>query len=378
MENIDARLWVLAGKKLSGEATSEELNELEELLKSQGIEFASQDLLTKLWHLPLQKTYTPDIDKNWSSLSQNLFPEKSIFYIGTPPVIAHNKFRMTRKWLAAAAAVLLIATAGIGYYLSHNTKQSESAATKQHTTNQVASRNGSRSTLTLPDGTKVSLNAGSKIFYKNNFTINREITLTGEAYFDVMHDAANPFVIHAANVHIKVLGTAFNVKAYPADDRIETALVRGSVELTTSDDPERKILLRPNEKITILKIKTAEDSAAKIPFGKLPKKEELYTISLMQVDKKDNVPEDVAWMQDKLIFKGETFEQLAIEMERWYDVKLFFANDSCRNIKFTGAFEKQNIVQALQALSFSCDYKFVYSIDKNIITIKSNKRLLNH
>ncbi len=368
MENNDARLWVLVGKKLSGEATSAELNELGELLKDQGILSANENLLHKLWGLPLDKSLTPDIDKNWEALSQNLFTEKSIFHIGALPVDGTRKIGNRRKWLAAAAAVLVLIASGVGYY--NNSKEIFPASTRQGSPNQVASRNGSKSILTLPDGTKVWLNAGSKIFYENDFISKREVKLIGEAYFDVVHEARNPFVLHAANVNIKVLGTAFNVKAYPADDRVETALVRGSVELTTSNDPERKILLRPNEKIAILKIKTMEDSAAKMPVAKVPGKAALYTISLMQVDKKDNVAEDLAWMQDKLIFKGITFEQLAIQMERWYDVKIYFETASCKKIKFTGAFARQNIVQALEALSFSCDYKFVYSIDKNIINIK--------
>ena len=347
------------------------------MLNSFDLPPVDEHILNKLWKQPLEnpENHPIEIDKNYNSLSQILFPEKSNLYVTTEHDENNQNQKENQKrkrvWLyAAASVIIIISTISAAYYYNFST--GNMAVTKEtDLPNQVASRKGAKTSIVLPEGTKVWLNAGSKIYYNNNFSTNREVFLVGEAYFDVKHDASNPFIIHAANVNIKVLGTALNVKAYPTDDCVETALVRGSVELTTNDDPGRKILLRPNEKISILKLKTVGDTATTMPVVILPKKEELYTISLMQVDKKDNVAEDVAWMQDKLIFKGETFEQLAIKMERWYDVKISFETTGCSKIKFTGAFEKQNIVQALEALSFSCNYKFVYKTDKNIINIKS-------
>lgn len=372
MENKESRLWLLLAKKIAGEADAAELSELNNLLNDFNLLTVDEQILIKLWNQPLEnpENHTIEIDKNYNSLSQILFPEKSNLYVTTEHDENKQKGKRKRIWLYAAASVIfIISTISAAY--NYNFSAGNIAITKETDwPNQVASRKGAKTSIVLPEGTKVWLNAGSKIYYNNDFSTNREVFLVGEAYFDVVHDASNPFIIHAANVNIKVLGTAFNVKAYPTDDVVETALVRGSVELTTNDDPGRKILLRPNEKIAILKLKTIGDTATTMPVVILPKKEELYTISLMQVDKKDNVAEDVAWMQDKLIFKGETFEQLAIKMERWYDVKISFETTGCSKIKFTGAFEKQNIVQALEALSFSCNYKFVYKTDKNIINIK--------
>lgn len=235
--------------------------------------------------------------------------------------------------------------------------------------NEVVSKHGSKSSLILPEGTKVWLNAGSKIYYHKDFTANREVYLSGEAFFDVTHNAGKPFTIHAGPVNIKVLGTAFNVKAYPEDDLVETALLRGSIELTTVADPGRKILLRLNEKISINKTKRDIGKNNALPTGKPSPKEELYSISRMLVYKKDSTLEDIAKMEDKVIFKGETFSELSIKMERWYDVEMIFKNEQVKKIKFTGAFDKQNIVQALQALQFSCNYQFVFSISKNQILI---------
>src|SRR5437588_18774 len=86
------------------------------------------------------------------------------------------------------------------------------------TGNEFFTQNGSRTNLVLPDGTRVWLNAGSRITYDKNYGITlREVGLTGEAFFDVAHNSGKPFVIHTARIDIKVLGTRFNVKSYPLD-----------------------------------------------------------------------------------------------------------------------------------------------------------------
>src|SRR4029078_631833 len=99
--------------------------------------------------------------------------------------------------------------------------------------NTVSTKRGSKSKVQLPDGTQVWLNADSRIAYNEKFQGNlREVTLEGEAYFDVVRDEKRPFVIHTAAIDIKVLGTAFNVRSYANEKNTETSLIRGSIEVT--------------------------------------------------------------------------------------------------------------------------------------------------
>ena len=96
------------------------------------------------------------------------------------------------------------------------------------------------------------LNADSKLTYDENFRGDyREVSLEGEAFFDVVKDKTRPFIIHTKTLDIRVLGTAFNVSAYESEKNTETALFRGSVEVTLHNNPEKKIVLKPNEKLMV-------------------------------------------------------------------------------------------------------------------------------
>src|SRR2546423_14261851 len=103
---------------------------------------------------------------------------------------------------------------------------------------------GSRSKLVLPDGSTVWLNAGSKLTYNKDFGNNiREVSLVGEAFFDVMHIPDVPFVIETPTAVVKVLGTSFNVKAYPNETTTETSVIRGRVEISPRQRPGEKFVL---------------------------------------------------------------------------------------------------------------------------------------
>ena len=118
--------------------------------------------------------------------------------------------------------------------------------------NTVSTNLGSKSKIQLPDGSLVWLNADSRIIYKENFQGPfREVQLTGEAFFEVVKDKEHPFIIHTQSIDLKVLGTAFNVRSYTNEKKTETSLIRGSIEVTLHDNPDKKIVLKPNEKLIV-------------------------------------------------------------------------------------------------------------------------------
>ena len=129
---------------------------------------------------------------------------------------------------------------------------------------EISTRYGSRTKLLLPDSTQVWLNSGSKLSYNKTYgNGTREVTLSGEAYFDVVKNPAHPFIIHTVNIDIKVLGTAFNVKSFPGEKNTETSLIRGSIEVTFKNRPSEKIILKPNEKLITANEEPAKDSVYK-------------------------------------------------------------------------------------------------------------------
>jgi transmembrane sensor len=376
MENIQPRIYILLAKKNSGEASKEEMAELQELLyKNKTLPF-DNELLTAFWQTRgLKKINALAVDSSWQSIEQKLLNYND----STPARAGENavpgKRYKKRSWLFAAAAIFVIVISiPLLLFLNNAATNNLGIANLQETTNQIVANRGYKTGVTLPDGTRMWLNAGSVVNYHKNFTVKREVYLNGEAYFDVTYNPGKPFVIHIGSVNVKVLGTTFNLKSYPEDDKVEAALLKGSIEVTTTDDPERKILLRPNEKITILKRKIAKNTfvgIAAIPaIDTAANKEELYSISRIMINKKDSTAEDIAWMEDRLVFKGESFGQLALKMQRWYNVTINFADEYCKNMKFTGVFDKQTIDQALKALQFSCDDNFSFTINKNQITIQ--------
>ena len=367
MENLDSRLWVLLGRKLNNEANVDELEELTSLLRNDHISF-DNDLLEKLWKTQLLKKNSVEVDIRWGMMEQVIM-EKDYGFVDLSIANTLLPKKSYQKFIYSfAASLLLIICFALGFKLIYKEKTNFLTTKNKEIFNEVYSKSGSKSSLILPEGTKVWLNAGSKISYSKNFIIDRDVYLTGEAYFDVKHDSLHPFTIHTYNVNIKVLGTIFNVKAYTDDDFIETSLIKGSIELSTTNDPGRKILLRPNEKITISKTFPKKATYASKLNPRIV--DAPYLITTINVNKRDSTIEDIAWMEEKLLFKGEPFELLAKKMERWYGVNFIFEDTKSKNIKFTGAFYKQSIIEALQALQFSCNYSFSFSTIKNQIVIK--------
>ncbi len=229
------------------------------------------------------------------------------------------------------------------------------------------SKAGERKSFQLPDGTKVMLNAGSTLRIPANFShASREISLEGEAFFDVARDARKPFVIHTNLMDIKVLGTAFNIKAYPADASTETTLLTGSVEVLVKDGNNKKFILHPSEKIIVPNtLKTGSQS------GQVRRKAvaagESYKIKPLSFNKGDSSLVEISWTESRLAFDGNSFEEIALELERWYNVSIRFEDESIKDFRFTATFDKKTIVQVLNALQLSRPFGYRQEEDGQIV-----------
>lgn len=153
---------------------------------------------------------------------------------------------------------------------------------------------------------------------------------------------------------VKALGTAFNIKAYPSETATETSLIRGLVEVTLKENDNRKMLLRPNQKVKWLKpLGTDLDKKVSAP---IEEKEEPAVHSLTKTE--SGVVKEIAWIENKLVFSDETLENIAVLLERWYGVKVEFTDDEIRNYRFTGEFEKEELSILLGFLKESKDFNF--------------------
>jgi transmembrane sensor len=371
-------VWELVAKKLSGEASIEELGELENLLKANPEMHYPMQTVADLWH-----HNTPDTEDAQSAFFNHTERMKELGVDIEPgtemPFTDRPVGNKKRKYLLSAISLLVLIS--IGYYAWPLlfTVSSKTIPRALADKSEVSTKYGSRTNLLLPDGTQVWLNSGSKLSYDKTYGNNiREVALSGEAYFDVVRNPAHPFVIHTNSIDIRVLGTAFNVKSFPGEKNTETSLIRGSIEVTIKNRPSEKIILNPNEKLvtaneelvkemvrTDESVEKTKPAVAKEAF----KQDPLVLVSHLTYQPSDSTVIETSWMDNKLIFRSEKFEDLAIKMERWYGVNIRFADEAIKPKRLNGIFENESIQQALKALQLITP--FTYTINKNEILISS-------
>ncbi len=374
--------WNLIAKKLMGEATPQELHELESLLRNNPELHYPMQTISDLWrssvdpdkkeeaeiafsrHLDRLKELKVDYRAEHTYLSEEIDPESAAPY----PWPKKRSLSGKRVFIIAALFGGLLGLTVWLFNRDNHAALTPIAHLSVATGNEIFTANGSRTHLTLPDGTLVWLNAGSRLTYGKNFnTGDREINLTGEAFFDVARNAQKPFLIHTARIDITVLGTSFNVKSYPTDKTTEATLVHGSIEVSIKDRPTEKIILKPNEKLVVAN----DDSTLhrSVPARHTPgdTDESLVTIRKPTYEQTTGAIIETAWIDNKLTFREEAFGELAVQMERWYGVTIRFGDPALQQLHFTGSFKEETIGQALEALKLTA--AFSYTIEGNQVTI---------
>jgi ferric-dicitrate binding protein FerR (iron transport regulator) len=228
---------------------------------------------------------------------------------------------------------------------------------------------GSKTRIILPDGSVVNLNSGSSLKYSSSSfsSGSRSVFLTGEGFFNVTKDSERLFYVTTPGIKVKVLGTTFNIKAYPDENKEEATLVSGKIEIYASSDKTEKgktIVLKPNQTAVFLKYENnflTNDTAMASP-GITPVK--LNKVNLQTSSK---IEQTISWKENKLIFDNEPFSSLVIRIERWYNVKILVNYPELNSARFTGKFDKETLEQVLNALETVTP--FIYSVKQNLITI---------
>ncbi|WP_422080762.1 FecR family protein [Ulvibacterium sp.] len=205
---------------------------------------------------------------------------------------------------------------------------------------------GKRFDVVLSDGTTVFMNSGTELKYPVVFLEkgNREVFVQGEAYFDVTSNNGRPFVVNAEGLNVEVLGTEFNVMAYPEDGMTDVILVEGSVGLTIEDTAQENVVLSPGEK------------------GILDKN--ANTIATQKV----NTNIYTAWRTGELVFRRMPFENLIKKLERHFNVSIVIENEALKQEVFSASFNNETIEAVLGFLNES--YNIDYTIAENIIYIQ--------
>ncbi|WP_158870342.1 FecR family protein [Maribellus comscasis] len=292
---------------------------------------------------------------------------------------SHQKIVPLKKLLQVAAVLIIVFLfGGLASFLVFRQALKKEQIKQQYC--EVVAPYGARSEVVLPDSSKVWLNAGSKLRYSTDFNVtNRNLSLTGEGFFDVSKNKELPFVVNALDLKITALGTQFNVKAYKDDEVIETTLIEGKVKLESEANAYKfseNIYLLPNQKAVLVK-KRSKVEVEDIPDNESDSRKEFEmaaSAKLIIQEKIDPIP-DIAWKNNKLVFNAKKLSEILIELERKFNVKFQCKSDKIQNYKFTGTLDDETLQQVLDAIKLSAP--FDYSIDGNVVTLMVNSERMN-
>ncbi|MCL2649745.1 MAG: FecR family protein [Candidatus Azobacteroides sp.] len=319
----------LLEKFLQKQAGTEETERLIELFNQPGILRIFSELYREKWDNAEFHTDSEVEKRIWSRLN-NEIQAKPI------PVVKP----WWKKYSRIAAAILIPALmAGLTYYYMGSRLQDDSKAMRVHV------EMGQKANMTLPDGTQVWLNSAGSLSYDNSYNKkDRTVHLQGEAFFEVSKDKKRPFKVIVNEITVEALGTSFDVKGYPEDNRISTTLIEGKIKV--SNDKE-SYALYPNEKIV---------------FNK-----QLHSFTkttLMDAEKSGS------WRNNELAFDQENLEEIAKVLERMYNTKIIFASEDLKKIHFSGKVKNSNLESVLQLVSFVSPIQ--YSFKDSVIVIREN------
>ncbi|MRT93721.1 FecR family protein [Ancylomarina sp. 16SWW S1-10-2] len=205
--------------------------------------------------------------------------------------------------------------------------------------------------LALADGTQVWLNSESSLRYPVKFTgKNRRVELSGEAYFEVTHNAKKPFIVNTQEMNIEVLGTSFNVSAYADDATVHATLVEGKVRVHNNVGVVKKEILRPNQQFVFSK----NDNSTRV--------------------NEVNASFYSAWKNGVFTFEDESLTSIMRKMERWYDIHVFFQGQDIQRLKFSGKIPKFNTCNdVLEMIGKTTHINFKVSKNKNVIIRMAKK-----
>lgn len=293
-----------------------------------------------------QKLYT-DLKEIWltTGISENsdaYNTEKAISNFKAKISKVSKKVKTFRlsEFLKYAAIIVLLISLPILYYYGKNGSQLDETYTT------ISCAFGDKTTIVLPDGSIVHLNSGSKLTFNNNFKSKyRLVSLEGEAYFTVTKNIEIPFKVKSSDIEIEVLGTEFNMKAYPDENTISTTLAKGSILIKSEF---QQAIMEPYQKVV---------------YNLDDKRMKLFNLS--------NITPETEWKEGRLVFRNESLEELELKLERWFDVDIVFADEGVRKRRFTGILERESILEAIKYFNFS---KYIgYKINDNEITFYSKK-----
>ncbi len=322
-------------KYLKGEASLDEQHKLMQWLSEDQANKHSFKEISKYW-----KSYTKDFGLVQEDVENKIFnrikhKEKEV----------KARKKLNYKMVTGIAASILIILSSIWYLDQYmNLSQEPSTALEENLFVEKASLPGQKITTKLPDGSIVRLNSGSTLIVPEKFNNRfREVELTGEAFFDVAKDAERPFIIHTKDFSIRVLGTSFNVKAYPNDSEKLVAVKTGLVNVKSKFN--KSVELSPDQMVNIQggAISDILKTDNKLVYG---------------------------WIDHLLVFQDRSLSEAFDQIELWFGVELTFDNLIIPEKPITASFENPTLEEVMSNISKVYGFNYQINDEKVLIEIR--------
>lgn len=340
MEIEDKHIENLLYGYFAGDLSDDEQKELLRWLEADDSHKEQLSGLSDWWataHVPL---FASDMKTDFTAHFSHL-KETPVSLAKKIPLLNWN------MWGRVVASVLMLISVGaVSYYIGKGRLEKD---TNRLAYFETTTPLGAQTKIVLPDQSVVWVNSGSTLRYGNDFNERgREIQLDGEAYFEVTRDSLKPFVVKSRQLAIKVLGTRFNVKAYQADEVTDVTLVAGKVNVRMNDQAKHsgEVTLAPNRMLSYNKVTDR--------------------VKLSEV----NAAEAMAWMNGRMKFTELSFDRIAKDLERKYNVHIRIESEKLRNEVFSGSFTNEHSLDDVLR-EVDVDHKYLWSRSGDEIVIRN-------
>lgn len=307
--------------------TSKEKKGLDQWLDAHAGSNGETNELQQLWEKTgeFKKNYAPDVEAGLAKLQAKIVAERQ-----GAPVIQLQPRRSTWR-IAAAVALLAVSAFVLKNYFQSGTEPLQTTMVQE----------GKTSELQLSDGTQISLNQNSRLSYPDQFSgKERKVSLEGEAFFEVAKNPEKPFIIETQFADIQVLGTSFNIRSYPVENRLELLVKTGKVAVTLKSSGERHELL-PGEKLVFSPASAAQP-----------------------LKLKDDSGNDLAWKTRRLRFTKATLGDIFSAVERLYGIRFELENEALKNCRYVASFDAHQLGDVFKAMESSLHVKITEKTEK--------------
>lgn len=341
--DLQRKTWVLIQRYVTANATPEERRMVEEWMSKSPENQKLVKEIEEIWRMTPEEDFTVDVEQAWEQFKSEKQESKKRT---TKPF--ENTEKQSKKRsntlvyvLRAAAIVLVVFIAGsFSYYLAQLELKSEEVAEKSmfYQMQEMVTSRGEKAKVRFSDGTEVILNSASSIRFPKEFHgSKREVYLDGEAFFKVAHDPSQPFIVHAHETQVQVLGTEFNVRGWEEDGEMEIVVREGKVSVNSSD------------------IKSDERSEVILTKGF--KTELIRGVGLSQATKVD-AKYHMLWTSGGIHFDNVPLYKVFRDIERRFDVNISLDNKDMMDVPFTSTFQYAELDEILSVIAASLDIEY--------------------